>query len=252
MQETQRPRRPAALVASGALFALYVAYVVGAALAQKAKVALPFRLGELGEFALFLVASIAFVVGFLQLDKKRALPDEPQGPGRALWRAIDENAERYAMLVFYVFVCAVIVQEVLRRFVLNFSSAWAEETARYAFIYLGYVGAAYAVRERAHIRFDILLQRMPPRLHGYVYLLAEFATLAFAAVALYWSLRTIGQLIRFEGASPVLRVNKAWFVAAVPLGFALIVFRTLQAIARDARDLRAGRPVFTGKAMFED
>jgi TRAP-type C4-dicarboxylate transport system permease small subunit len=246
MQEIQRRPRRAALIVAAALFALYVAYVVIAAIAQKTKVTLPLRLSDVGEFVLFMAASIAFVVGFLQLDAKR------DGQERSLWRAIDENAERYAMLVFYVFVCAVIVQEVVRRFVLNYSSAWAEETARYAFIYLGYVGAAYAVRERAHIRFDILLQRMPVRLHGYVYLLSEIATLVFAAFAVYWSLHTIGQLLRFEGASPVLRVNKAWFVAAVPLGFALIVLRTLQGMARDIADIRAGRPVFTGKAMFEE
>ena len=37
--------------------------------------------------------------------------------------ALDRNAERWAMLVFYTFCCVVIVQEVVRRFVLNFSSA---------------------------------------------------------------------------------------------------------------------------------
>ena len=80
-----------------------------------------------------------------------------------LLHALDENAERWAMLVCYIFCCIVIVQEVVRRFVLNYSSAWGEEAARYAFIYLGWIGAANAVRERAHIRFDILLQRMGPR-----------------------------------------------------------------------------------------
>ena len=67
------------------------------------------------------------------------------------------------MLVCYAFCCVVIVQEVVRRFGLNFSSAWGEEAARYAFIYLGWIGAAYAVRERAHIRFDFVLQRLSPR-----------------------------------------------------------------------------------------
>ncbi len=56
---------------------------------------------------------------------------------------------------------------------LNYSSAWGEEAARYAFIYLGWIGAAYAVRERAHIRFDIVLQRMGPRGKAVVYLIAE-------------------------------------------------------------------------------
>ena len=246
MAEVKRSAGSATMVAAGILFGLYALQAIVAAIAQKTGFVLPFKLGDLGEFLLFVAASIVFVIAFLRLDAASAPPRR-----RTFWRAVDENAERYAMLVFYVFVCAVIVQEVLRRFVLNYSSAWAEESARYAFIYLGYVGAAYAVRERAHIRFDILLQRMPPRLHGYVYIFAELATLAFAALALYWSLRTVGQLIRFEGESPVLRVNKAWFAAAVPVGFALIILRVVQAIVRDVADLRAGREVYTGKAMFD-
>ena len=82
---------------------------------------------------------------------------------RRLLQELDRNAERYLMFVCYAFVCAVIIQEVGRRYLLNYSSAWAEETARYAFIYLGWIGAAYAIRERAHIRFDIVLARLPTR-----------------------------------------------------------------------------------------
>jgi len=125
----------------------------------------------------------------------------------------------------------------VRRFVLNYSSAWAEETARYAFIYLGWLGAAYAVRERAHIRFDILFGAIPKRLHGWLYLFGELMTLAFACIALYYSMHTIRQLLEFGGATPVLRVNKVWFEAAVPLGFALVVVRSIQAMRRDLADL---------------
>lgn len=171
---------------------------------------------------------------------------------RRLLRNLDENAERYVMLVCYVFCCFVIVQEVIRRFVLNYSSAWAEETARYAFIYLGWIGAAYAVKERAHIKFDILLNAAPKRSHGYVYVFAELCTIAFACIALYYSMHTIRQLLQFEGATPVLRVNKAWFEAAVPIGFTLVIVRAIQGIRRDVADLRAGRPAYAGKAMFEE
>ena len=171
---------------------------------------------------------------------------------RPLIRALDHNAERWAMLVFYTFCCIVIVQEVVRRFVLNYSSAWGEEAARYAFIYLGWIGAAYAVRERAHIRFDVVIGRVGPRAKAALFIFAELATIAFACIALYWSLHTIRQLLQFDGQTPVLRVNKAWFEAAVPIGFALVVLRSVQGIVRDWRDLRAGRPVYAGKAMFEE
>ena len=166
--------------------------------------------------------------------------------------ALNRDGERWAMLVFYSFCCIVIVQEVVRRYVLNYSSAWGEEAARFSFIYLGWIGAAYAVRERAHIRFDILLQRLAPRGKAIVFIVAEMATIVFACVAMYWSLHTIATLIKFDGQAPVLRVNKAWFEAAVPIGFALVVFRSLQNMSRDIGDLRAGREPFAGKAIFEE
>ena len=171
---------------------------------------------------------------------------------RRLLQELDRNAERYLMFVCYAFVCAVIIQEVGRRYLLNYSSAWAEETARYAFIYLGWIGAAYAIRERAHIRFDIVLSRLPARLQGYLYVFAELVTLVFAVIALRYSLHTIDQMLTFGATTFVLRVNKLWAEAAVPIGFVLITIRCIQAISRDVADIRAGRPAYQGKALFEE
>ena len=171
---------------------------------------------------------------------------------RRTLRGLDDNAERWAMLVFYAFCTVVIVQEVVRRFVLNFSSAWGEEAARYAFIYLGWIGAAYAVRERAHIRFDIVLQRLGPRAKALLFIFTELATITFAVIALYWSAHTIATLLKFGGTTPVLRISKVWFEAAVPIAFALVIWRSCQGIARDWADWRAGRAPYAGKAMFEE
>lgn len=169
-----------------------------------------------------------------------------------LVRTLDQNIERWLMLLCYVFCCTVIIQDVARRFVLNYSAAWSQETAQYAFIYLGWIGAAYAVKERAHIRFDIVLNALPARLQGVIYLLGEIATILFAVIAFRYSMHTIGTLWQFGGATPVLRVSKIWAEAAVPIGFALIVLRSLQMMMRDMRDLRAGRSAYRGKALFED
>jgi len=241
----QRGRRPASLKISFALYGAYAAYVlVAAAMRKSTGRPLPLQLGDVGEFLLVLVATLCFVAGVLRL--------EPGREERGAWALLDENGERYAMLVFYVLCCFVIVQEVLRRFVLNYSSAWAEEIARYAFIYLGYVGTAYAVKERAHIRFDILIGRVPDRARALLHALAEVATIVFAVVAFWWSMHTVAQLLRFEGTTPVLRINKAWFAAAVPIGFALVALRCLQALKRDLGDFAAGRAPWAGKSMFEE
>ena len=170
---------------------------------------------------------------------------------RAFLRGIDRNGERYLMLVFYCFIVFVIVTEVIRRFVLDFSSLWGEEAARMAFIYLGWVGASYAVKERAHIRFDIVTSKLSPKFAGCVYLFSEVATLVFAVFAVYWSLETMGTMLRFDALSPALRINQAWFQAAVPLGFAMMVVRVIQSGIRDVRNIRAGRAPHTGSLLFD-
>lgn len=170
---------------------------------------------------------------------------------RTVLRTLDENGERYLMLVFYCFIVFVIVVEVIRRFVLDFSSLWGEEAARFAFIYLGWVGASYAVKQRAHIRFDIVLHLLPRRFHGYMYLFGELCTLVFAGFALYWSLHTINTMLEFNALAPALRVSQAWFEAAVPLGFAMMVVRVLQSAWRDIQDIRAGRDAFSGTLLFD-
>ena len=80
-----------------------------------------------------------------------------------LLRRIDRNAERWLLLTFYVMLVITMAIEVLRREIFSYSSIWGEEIVRYSFIYLAWIGAAAAVRERAHIRIDVVMHYLPPR-----------------------------------------------------------------------------------------
>lgn len=170
---------------------------------------------------------------------------------KKLLRQLDRNGERYLMLVFYCFIVFVIVIEVVRRFILDFSSLWGEEASRFAFIYLGWVGASYGVKQRAHIRFDVMLHILPCRWHGYLYLFGEACSLVFAGFALYWSLDTISTQLQFDSLAPALRISQVWFQAAVPLGFSMMTVRILQSAWRDIQDIRAGREAYAGTLLFD-
>ena len=155
------------------------------------------------------------------------------------------------MLVLYSFIAYVIFIEVVRRFVLLYSSVWGEETARYAFIYLVWIGAAAAVRDRAHIRIDVLVRVLPPRGGAIVYLIGDLLTAVLACLAIFWSLDPVLVSIKFANVTDGLRIVRAWFLIAVPFGFSLIMYRLIQSIIRDIGDIRAGRPVFAGRRLFE-
>lgn len=170
---------------------------------------------------------------------------------RELAKAIDKNGERYLLLVFYTLVVAVIGVEVVRRFALSFSSIWGEEIARFAFIYLTWIGASAGVKNRAHIRIDIIYGWVPDRHHVWLYLLADVATMAFAVVAFYYSLVPILTSLQFDNVTDGLRINRTFFLIAVPLGFAMTMLRVVQNIVRDIGDYRAGRQPYRGKKLFE-
>lgn len=164
---------------------------------------------------------------------------------------LDSDGERWLLLVLYSFIVGVIFIEVMRRFVLLYSSVWGEETARYTFIYLVWIGAASAVRERAHIRIDIITHYLPPRGVALVYLFGDLATLVLACLALYWSIEPVVTSLTYDSVTHGLRISQAWFLAAVPFGFSVVLLRLLQSIRRDIGDIRAGRPPFTGNKLFE-
>ena len=169
----------------------------------------------------------------------------------SFWKKLDANAERWMLLGFYGMIVATIVVEVVRRFVLSYSSIWGEEIARYAFIYLAWVGASIAVKDRAHIRIDVLLHYLSNRGKALIYLFGDLCTLGVAVLALYTAVESLEVSIRFGSVTHGLRISLAWFLAAVPLGFSLMTYRLLQSIWRDFGDLRRGRPVFEGAKMFD-
>src|SRR6056297_46656 len=165
--------------------------------------------------------------------------------------ALNRNAERWALLVFYVMLVVTMFVEVLRREIMSYSSIWGEEIVRYSFIYLAWIGAAAAVRERGHIRIDVILQYVGRRVKALLYIFGDIVMFAVALVALYWSFETVLVSAKFGSVTHGLRISQVWFLSAVPIGFALVVFRLIQSFLRDVSDLRAGRPVFEGDKLFD-
>ena len=166
-------------------------------------------------------------------------------------RKLDQNAERWLLLVFYTMLVVTMFIEVLRREVLSYSSIWGEEIVRYSFIYLAWIGAAAAVRQRGHIRIDVLMQYVGPRVKAALYLFGDAVMFGGALIAFYWSLETVLVSAKFGSVTHGLRVSQVWFLSAVPLGFALVILRLVQSFIRDFTDLRHGRPVYEGDKLFD-
>lgn len=167
------------------------------------------------------------------------------------WTRIDRNLERLSLLGFYSLLVITMAVEVLRREVFSYSSVWGEEIVRYAFIYLVWIGASAAVKERAHIRIDIIYGACSARIKSFLYLFGDLVMLAVACFALYYSWEIVEVSWKYGSVTDGLRISKVWFLLAVPLGFSLMLFRLGQSIWRDVRDIRLGNPVYEGERLFD-
>jgi len=166
-------------------------------------------------------------------------------------KSLDRNAERWLLLVFYVMLVMTMAVEVLRREVFSYSSIWGEEIVRYSFIYLAWVGASAAVKERAHIRIDVVMHYLGARPKAALYIFGDLVMLAVAIGAFIWSFETVQVSWKFGSVSHGLRVSMVWFLMAVPVGFGLMITRLIQSLLRDMRSLRDGTPVYEGDKLFD-
>ncbi len=163
----------------------------------------------------------------------------------------DRDAERWLLLTFYVMLVITMAVEVLRREIFSYSSIWGEEIVRYSFIYLAWIGAAAAVKERAHIRIDVLMHYVGPRTKALLYIFGDLVMFVVAVIALYWSFEAVQVSAKFGSVTHGLRISKVWFLMAVPTGFTLMIWRLLQSFLHDFKALRDGTPVFEGDKLFD-
>lgn len=166
-------------------------------------------------------------------------------------KLVEKNIERWALLVFYTMLVVTMAIEVIRRELFAYSSIWGEEIVRYSFIYLAWIGAASAVRDRAHIRIDVLMHYVRPRLKSLLYIFGDLVMMVVAVFAFYWSLEIVGVSWKFGSVSHGLRLPMVWFLMAVPVGFGLMMLRLTQSLYRDFNDFRTGRALYAGKKMFD-
>ncbi len=168
-----------------------------------------------------------------------------------IYRAIDANGERWLLLGFYVMLVGTMFIEVVRREIFAYSSIWGEEIVRYSFIYLAWIGAAAAVKERGHIRIDVLMHYVPRSIKALLYILGDLVMFVVAVIAIYWSWEALHVSWTFQSVTDGLRIGRYYFLFAVPFGFTLVLFRLVQSLMRDISDLRAGRPVYEGDKLFD-
>lgn len=170
-----------------------------------------------------------------------------------LLRLIDNNIERAIILVNYLAMAGIIFVEVIRRFLLNEQAAWSTTIPIYLFLWIVWIGCAYNVKIRAHLRFDELRTRMSRPLQFACLMLDSVLWIIFSVIVIIYSVEQV-QIARdnFAIVQGTDNVLQWWFYIATPFAFTLLIFRVLQNVYEDVKTYRSGGELKVHTSVFGD
>ena len=157
-------------------------------------------------------------------------------------RAI-EAACLISALVFLPLMILVRVWEISARNALGKTSAWYSYAEGEALVLLVLLSLAYAYSQDAHVRVDIVRERLSPRARALIEVLGTLLfVLPFTAVVVFYGIQWV-EGVAEVGQRSALALGRplAWVIrAALPVGFALLALAALVALMRNVSVLVTG------------
>lgn len=146
----------------------------------------------------------------------------------SLRRAID-HLEEGILATLLAFMTILTFLQVVLRYVFNSGLVWSLEATTYSFAALVLVGMSYGVRTKSHIAVDLVTRKLPPPLRRYVNFVAIIACVVYALLMLYGSFVLVERLFVLGNEARDIPAPKWLLTATLPLGFALLAYRFLEA-----------------------
>jgi len=118
-----------------------------------------------------------------------------------------------------------VLWQVFTRFILRNPSSYTEELARYLLIWVGLMGASYAVSKRVHLAIDILTQSLTGKMKQLSELFIQCCIFLFAFfVMVIGGLRLVSITLSLEQISAALQVKIGYVYLVLPFSGILIMF----------------------------
>lgn len=139
-----------------------------------------------------------------------------------------DNFEEYFVVWSLAIMTVVVFLQVIMRYVFSNSLSWSEEMARFIFLWLSWIGAAYAVKERSHFRVEMfanMIKNKMARKHYELFILLIW--FGFSFFLTWYGTLLVLFLVDTGQFSAAMEIPMAWPYASVPVGCAMMTVRLI-------------------------
>ncbi|RSL33962.1 TRAP transporter small permease [Salibacterium salarium] len=105
--------------------------------------------------------------------------------------SILEAVLKWTITVFFLTMIGLIFFNVVLRYGFNSGITWSEEMGRYLFVWIVFLGAIVAYKERAHLGVDILISSLPLPIQKILYVINNIIVLVILGVFIYGGIQML-------------------------------------------------------------
>jgi len=150
---------------------------------------------------------------------------------RRLGSAFDGVCNVTSVILLWATVVVVFLQ-ILSRYVFKAPLVWTEEVARFAFIWLVFLGVSVTERQAAHFRVTFLVEKASPRLRYTLWALVEVGIFATLSLLFFEAVRFTR--MGSHNVSPVLQLRLDFLYMSFP---AFVLLAIINRLRRDVTTL---------------
>lgn len=142
------------------------------------------------------------------------------------------NATRNVAGLLLAAMVAVVILQILFRYVLNDSLSWTEEVSKTMMVWTAFLVAPWAYRVGANVRIELFADEFPAAMRRLMAIALNLLVLWIVAVFLFESFGfwQRGQAVRSDS----LPIQVSWFYTVVPVAFALLSLVAVEQLLRDS------------------
>ncbi|MCH8532629.1 MAG: TRAP transporter small permease [Saccharospirillum sp.] len=144
-----------------------------------------------------------------------------------LIRGLDKHFEPVLIVTGVALITFSISLQIVLRYFDN-PISWAEELARYLFVWVIYLSISYAIRDDRHIRITAVVKLLPLTGQLVCLIIADMIFLAYSCLVVYYGAHIIQRSLELGQISSGLEIPVAILYGSIVLGGALNVIRLIQ------------------------
>lgn len=146
------------------------------------------------------------------------------------------NLEEIVCGSFLVAMIALVILNVILRYLFDTSITWSEEVATICFVWCVFLGASATYKHKMDMGIDVLVKLTPPKIERAISIFTKLLLLTLNAYLFYISI--IFTTIAWEKPTAVLGISSAVFNSALIVSFALISLHSLRFVLQDLKKMR--------------